>query len=151
MSDPDSLYKELKDELGAVADPLFEFACEQLKKHGAFLPVGAKLMSGGQVELVAAAPEEDVTTNEIVVPLVVAALQLVATECDAVGLCDWVKIEVGGARARDAVKVHAHHRRGLAVAFFLPATKSFWRGWNFGEMIVKPTEKLVNSWPSGTA
>jgi hypothetical protein len=151
MSDTDSLYEELKDHLQTVADPLFDFACQQVTKLGAFLPVGAKMTADGETELVAAAPKEDVTSSDVVLPLLVAALQQSATDAEAVALCEWVKIEVDGGKARDAVKVHAHHKRGLAVAFYLPATKTFWRGWQFGEMMVKPAEKLVETWPCADA
>jgi hypothetical protein len=147
MNDTDSLYRELKNDLETVANPLFEFACQQVTKRGAFLPVGAKLTTKGKVELVAAAPEEDVTSSNIVLPLLVTALQQSASDAEAVALCEWVKIELAGAKARDAIKVHAHHKRGLAVVFYLPATKSLWRGWQFGDMVVRPADSLVEMWP----
>lgn len=148
MSGADILYAELKGDLQAVAEPLFEFACRQVQKRGAFLPVGAKLLANGQTELVAAAPEDDVTTSDVVLPLLVAALQQSASNADAVGLCEWVKIEVRPNQRQDAVKVHVHHKRGLAVAFYIPATKPFLRSWRFGEMIVAPATELFSPWPA---
>ena len=148
MSDAGSLYRELKGDLQTVAEPLFEHACQQVKKRGTFLPVGARLSANGEVSLVAAVPEEEVTSSDVVLPLLVAALQQSAVAYEAVALCEWVKIKLDGGRFRDAVKVHAHHKRGLSVAFYLPATKSLFGGWQFGDMISKPAEGLIESWPT---
>jgi hypothetical protein len=147
MSNSDDLYGELKGDLQTVAEPLFEFACQQVEKRGAFLPFGAKLLANGETELVAGAPDDDVTTSEAVLPLVIAALQQAASNADAVGVCEWVKIEVESGKMQDAVKTHVQHRRGLSVAFYIPATKPLLRGWQFGEMIVTPANELFPSWP----
>lgn len=151
MADTDSLYRELKGDLQTVAEPLFEHACQQVEKRGAFLPVGAKLSSDGEVSLVAAAPEEDATIGDVVLPLLVAALSESAKVADAVALCEWVKIEVGGRKPSDAVKVRAQHKRGLCVAFYIPATKALFRGWQFGEMMVMAADPIINCWPSTDA
>ncbi|MEX0701286.1 MAG: hypothetical protein WD069_04250, partial [Planctomycetales bacterium] len=151
MADSDSLYRELKGSLQAVAEPLFEHACQQVEKRGAFLPVGSKLSSNGEIGLVAAAPEEDVTSSDVVLPLLIAALRESAAAADAVALCEWVKIEAGGRKPSDAVKVHAQHRRGLSVAFYIPATKSLFRGWQFGEMMVMAADPFIASWPGTDA
>src|ERR1051325_11327146 len=136
MADTDSLYRELMGDLQTVAEPLFDFACQQVKKRGAFLPVGSKLLEDGETSLVAAAPEHDLTSSDVVLPLLVAALTESAAAANAIALCEWVKIEVAGGKQTDAVKVHAQHKRGLTVAFYIPATKSLFRGWQFGEMMV---------------
>ena len=147
MSDADSLYRELKGDLQTVAELLFELACQQVKKRGAFLPVGAKLTANGETVLLAAAPEKDITSSDVVLPLLVAALQKSAADAEAVALCEWVQIEVEGSKPSNAVKVHAQHKRGLTCAFYLPATKSFFRGWQFGDIIAKSTEPFIESWP----
>ena len=147
MADTDSLYRELKGDLQTVAEPLFEFACQQVKKRGDFLPVGSNLSENGETSLVAAAPEDDVTSSDVVLPLLIAALTESAAAADAVALCEWVKIEVAGAKQTDAVKVHAQHKRGLSVAFYIPATKSLFRGWQFGEMMVMAAKPFIESWP----
>ena len=151
MADTDSLSRELKGDLQTVAEPLFEHACRQVEKRGDFLPVGAKLSSDGEVSLVAAAPEEDATTGDVVLPLLVAALSESAKVADAVALCEWVKIEVGGRKPSDAVKVRAQHKRGLCVAFYIPVTKALFRGWQFGEMMVMAADPIINCWPSTDA
>jgi hypothetical protein len=151
MADTDLLYRELKGDLQTVAEPLFEFACQQVKKRGAFLPVGSKLSESGESSLVAAAPEDDVTSSDVVLPLLVAALTESAADADAVALCEWVKIAVAGGKQTDAVKVHAQHKRGLTVAFYIPATKSLFKGWQFGEMLVMAADPFIESWPDEEA
>lgn len=148
MSDRDSMYRELKGDLQAVAEPLLDFACAQLKKRGAFLPIGAKLTRAGRTDLVAAAPDEEDTTSDAVLPLLIRALNQSAAGSEAVAFCEWVKIELEDCKLRDAVKVHAQHRRGLSVAFYLPAKKSLFRGWQFGEMLVRPAEPFISVWPN---
>lgn len=147
MADTDELYGELKGDLQTVSEPLFEFACQQVKKQGTFLPIGSKLTETGEASLVLAAPTEDVTSSDIVLPLLVSALTQSATAANAVALCEWVKIELAGGKQTDAVKVHAQHKRGLTVAFYLPATKSLFRGWQFGEMMVMAADPFIESWP----
>src|SRR5262245_46066315 len=148
MADPDTLYRELKGELQTVAEPLFELACGQVEKRGAFLPFGSKLSPEGDVSLVAAAPEETTTTSEVVYPLLIAALRESARSSTAIALAEWVKITPDGGKQTDAVKVHAQHQRGLSVAFYIPATKRLLRAWQFGEMMVMVTDPLLETWPS---
>jgi hypothetical protein len=151
MTNVESLYGELKGELETLTNPLFDFACQQVTKRGAFLPVGARLAADGEVALVAAKPDEDVTSVEVVRPLLIAALRQSPRDSEAVAYCEWVKIDVDGSGLNDAIKVHAHHKQGLAVTFYLPATKSFWQGWKFGNMIVKSTEGVIDGWPCADA
>lgn len=150
MSDLQKRYTEVKDELMKVADPLFGFATEQVLKQGAFLPFAAVLAADGQVALVAAAPEREPASGEDVLPLLVAGLQQSAAREDvtAAAACEWVKIGLNGGKLQHAVKVHAHHRRGVAVTFYLPATKPLLRKWQFGEMIMTPAPPLIEAWPN---
>jgi hypothetical protein len=151
MADTDSLYRELKGDLQMVAGPLFDFASQQVKKRSAFLPVGSKLSETGETSLVAAVSDDDVTSSELILPLLVAALRKSAAAADAVALWEWVKIEVAGGKQTDAVKVHAQHKRGLSVAFYIPVTKSLFRVWQFGDMMVMAAEPFIESWPDEDA
>ncbi len=147
MPDTDALYRELKGDLQTVAEPLFELACGQVDKLGAFQPFGSKLSPEGEVSLVAAAPDEDSTTSDVVYPLMIVALQESARSSTAIALAEWVKITPDGGKQTDAVKVHTQHQRGLSVAFYIPATKKLFRSWQFGEMMVIPTDPLLETWP----
>ena len=147
MPDTDTLYRELKGDLQTVAKPLFELACGQVEKRGAFLPFGSKLSTEGEVSLVVAAQEEDATTGDVVYPLMIAALRESAWTSNAIALAEWVKITPDGGKQTDAVKVHTQHKRGLSVAFYIPSTKKLFRSWQFGEMMVIPANPLLESWP----
>lgn len=71
MTTPDELYSEVKADIAAVADPLFDFSEQCLRKRGNFLPHGAVLDASGKVTLVAAAPDtrEDTTNSTEVLPI----------------------------------------------------------------------------------
>ena len=145
-----TLYREVKDELQAISGPLMDFAAEQVTKHGGFLPFGATLTTTGAIALQAAAPEEEPTTSEVVLPLLVTGL-VTSVKADeaisAVAACEWVKIGLEGGALNDAIKVQVHHRRGIAVAFYLSAKKRLLRGWEFGDVIAKPADALIDGWP----
>ena len=153
MSGSDTLYREMKAELQVVVSPLFDFATEQVRKRGAFLPFGATLSVQGEVVLQAAVPEGEVASSEEVLPLLIAGLQQDAMRegVAAVAVCEWVKIGKDGGRLHDAIKVHVHHNRGLAVAFYLPAHRQLLRDWHFGEMTARPADGLIQTWSTTDA
>ena len=63
MTSSESLYAELKPEIGVIADHLFNVSEQLLKKHGNFLPHAAVLTEEGEVRIVAAAPPNDRTNS----------------------------------------------------------------------------------------
>jgi hypothetical protein len=150
MTDTNSLYHELKIDLQTVAEPLLDFACQQVNERSGFLPVGAKLTEAGETILVAAAPSEDITSSDIVLQRLIEALLRDALTANALAFCEWVKIEDTGGKQCDAIKVCAQHKRGLTVAFYVPATKPPLESWEFGEMIVISADPFIGSWPDKT-
>jgi len=152
MSVDRQLYTELKDDLATITGPLFELAEKLVRQQGAFLPFGAVLAETGEVALHAAAPENDLTTAKEVLPLLVDALQqAVRPGAAAAAVAEWVKIGQDGGPLVDAMKVQVHHRRGLCVVLYVPATKRFLKGWQFGDTIVQPAEPLIVGWSSPAA
>ena len=150
MSDHAALYQLAKSDLQAIADPLIDFATQQVSKRGAFLPFGATLANGA-VRLHAATTGADRASSTEVLPVLIAGLQRAAADDTAAAVCEWVRITPEGGAETDAVKVWAHHRTGVSVAFYLPATKPFLRSWRFGEMMVQAAPRLVEAWPSVAA
>lgn len=148
MSTSDALYRELRDDLQAVVGPLFDFACTQVQTRGEFLPFGARLTADGEVAIVMAAPEEDETNSEEVLPLLIEALHDSAGGANAVASCEWIQAEFQPGIMQDAVKVRLQHRRGLSVAYYLPSSEHPQHGWEFGEMIATPAEDLFTPYPS---
>jgi hypothetical protein len=150
MPAPDELYSALAADLQAVSQPLFEFGEERVRERGAFLPVGAKLDDTGQVGLLTAISAGESATHEDVLPMLLEGLAHAATDTSvvAVATLEWVRISRGGNVEQPAIKVQVHHRRGLAVTFYVPAARGSLGEWSFGGMIAKLSAGLVPLWPA---
>jgi len=155
MTTSDELYSEVKGDIAAVADPLFEFSEQCLRKRGNFLPHGAVLDSAGKVTLVAAAPDtnQDQTNSTEVLPILHDGLRAEAKEKDlvAIGVAENVTVTPEGRPSTQAVKVLFEHKRGLVVALYLPFKKQFLRGYSFGETFAVLATGEVNAWPETVA
>jgi hypothetical protein len=149
VSTPQELYAALKPDMGALAEPLFELSEQCLRKLGNFLPHGAILKEGGDVELVAAAPDgDDKMTSVQVLPLLHAGLRSLAIEKQALatGVAENVTVTPDGGAPTKAIKVLFEHRRGLTVALYLPFEKRFLRGYTFGQTFSILVAPEVNAW-----
>jgi len=148
VNDFDALYRELKGDVQTVADPLFDFAEQQLRKRGAFLPFGASLNRRGAVDLQAAWTGEEVTNSAEILRAMHARLRAVGADPDtaAVAVCEWVKITPEGGSQTDAVKVVVEHIRGLAVALYLPCRKRLIGGWQFGDTFALRVQPEILAW-----
>jgi len=144
----DDLYKELKSDMAAVANPLFDLSEQSLKKRGNFLPHGAYLDASGRVGLFAAAPENEKTNSTKVLPLLHDGIRASVKEKGyiAIGVAENVTITPDGQPSTEAIKVLFEHKRGLVVALYLPFKKKFLRGYTFGEMFTISTTGEVNAW-----
>jgi hypothetical protein len=149
----DELYAELKGDIAAVANPLFDFSEQCLKKRGNFLPHGAYLEADGKVGLVAAAPENDITNSTEVLPLLHEGLRASAAEKDlvAIGVAENVTVTPDGQSSTEAIKVLFEHKRGLVVALYLPFKKKFLRGYSFGQAFTVSAAGEVNAWSKSAA
>ena len=148
MTDTNDLYAEVKADIEAVADPLFDFSEECLKKRGNFLPHGAVLDSKGKIRLVAAAPDNDKTNSTEVLPLLHKSLRAEAkdNELVAIGVAENVTVTPSGQQPTEAIKVLLEHKRGLVVALYLPYKKQFMRGYSFGQTFTVVSAGEVNAW-----
>jgi hypothetical protein len=150
MKATDELYTELKPAIEAVANPLFDFSEQCLRKRGNFLPHGAVLPVDGEVVLVAAASDtgKDLTNSTEVLPVLHDGLRAQAKEkaLVAVGVAENVTITPEGLPQTQAIKVLFEHKRGLVVALYLPFRKKFFRGYSFGEIFSVNAKAEVNAW-----
>jgi hypothetical protein len=150
MSSTEDLYTELKPDMGAVANHLFDLSEVLLRKRGNFLPHGAVLTDEGEVKLVAAAPdgEKDETNSVEVLPVLHEGLRAQVKEisCKAVAVAENVTVTLEGQRPTNAIKVLFEHRRGLTVALYLPFEKKFLRGYVFGSPFSNAAEPEVSAW-----
>ena len=155
MTTADDLYSEVKPDIAAVANPLFDFSEQCLRKRGNFLPHAAVLDGAGKVMLVAAAPdtENDNTNSTEVLPLLHEGLRSQANEKDlvAIGVAENVTVTPDGQPSTQAIKVLFEHKRGLIVALYLPFKKQFLRGYSFGQAFTVLAAGEVNAWPEDAA
>jgi hypothetical protein len=155
MGVADELYAELKPDLAAVADPLFEMSEHLLRKHGRFLPHGAVLSEQGEVRLVTAAPglNRRLTNSIEVLPVLHEGLRQECREASikAVGVAENVTVTLEGERTTQAIKVLFEHMRGLTVALYLPFEKRLLRGYRFGASFSVAANPEVKPWSGGQA
>jgi hypothetical protein len=145
MADRDELYGQLKGELQALSGPLFDFAEQQVRKRGAFLPFAAVLTRNRKVSLRAASSGKQTASNADILPVLHEGLREATTEHDlsAVAVCEWVKITPEGGQQTDAIKVLVEHERGLTVAFYMPCRRKPLFGWRFDGVFAKAADPEV--------
>ena len=155
MTSANDLYSELKPDVAAVANLLFELSEKLISKTGNFFPHGAVLTDGAEVKLVAAAPPggTDLTNSIEILPVLHDGLRTMASEvsCKAIGIAENVTVTPEGQRPTAAIKVLFEHRRGLCVALYLPFKKKLFGGYSFGQPFTVAANPEVNAWPVGDA
>lgn len=150
----DELYAELKGDIAAVANPLFDFSEKCLKERGNFLPHGAVLDANGKVGLVAASPDPNGKSNSTeVLPLLHEGLRIQVRERElvAIGVAENVTVTPQGQPSTEAIKVLFEHKRGLVVALYLPFKRKFLRGYSFGQAFTVVATGEVNAWTAPVA
>lgn len=147
---PSDLYSELKPDLVAITNPLFDFCEHSVKKRGSFLPLGAALKADGQVDLIAGEGKNgsDLTNSTEVLPVVHGALRLVASKdgCKAVAVAEHVTVTFEGQRPTESIKILLEHRRGLNVAMYLPFRKKWFGGYAFGPPRTVDAKPEIKAW-----
>jgi hypothetical protein len=112
------------------------------------LPHAAFLTDEGEIRLVGAAAENDLTNSIEILPILHDGLRQQARELplQAVGVAENVTVTFEGQRPTKAIKVLFEHRRGLTVALYLPFEKKLLRGYVMGSTISKLAAPEVNVW-----
>lgn len=155
MTSTDALYSELKPEIAATANPLFDLSVKFVTERGNFLPHGAVLTPSDEVKLVAAAPPggSDRTDAAEVLPVLHDGLRSMArdTDCKALAVAESVTVTPQGERPTAAIKVLLEHRRGLCVALYLPYKKKLFGGYAFGSPFTVPASPEVLAWRGSDA
>lgn len=155
MVTSETLYAELKPDIGGIAHQLFDLSEKFLRMNGNFLPHGAVLTNEGEVRLVAAAPRstDEFTNSTEVLPLLHEGLRYQAKERDirAIGVAENVTVTQEGQRPTKAIKVLLEHRRGFTVALYLPFRKKLFRGYVMGVPFSILASPEVNPWAETAA
>jgi hypothetical protein len=148
MNSSEALYAELKPDIAAVADQLFDLSEALLRDQGNFLPHAAVLTDEGDIRLVGAAGENDLTNSVEVLPILHEGLRQQARELPlrAIGVAENVSVTFEGQRSTKAIKVLFESKRGLTVALYLPFEKKLLRGYVMGSTISKLAAPEVNAW-----
>ena len=151
MNPSQDLYVELKADIAALAEPLFEFSAKCLRNRGNFLPHAAVLTAGGAIELVMGLPDSsDRPMSSVeVLPALHETLRTLAQKhpLSAIGVAENVSVTRGTEAPIEAIKVLFEHKRGLTIALYHPFRKQFLRGYAFGETFSVPAAGEVNAWP----
>lgn len=154
MSSVASLYEELKADVVAIADPLFDHCQQGLRSRGAFLPHAAILNAEGRVTLVGAmtGSKDGFANTDQVLTMLHGGLRQMSREkvLVAVGVAE----SYSGMRANQpmqAIKVLFEHERGLSVALFQPFEKNEYGVYRFGQPFVMPVPPEVRLWPASGA
>lgn len=150
MSSLADLYAELKADVVAIADPLFEHSQKQLRARDGFLPHAAVLGAEGKVVLMGAMTgSRDGQANAAhILPMLLNGVRQVSREkvLTAIGIAENVSL-TRGESPMQAIKVLLEHERGLTVAMFLPFQKADDGEYHFGEAFVTPAPPTLNLWP----
>jgi len=141
MSDQDSQFADMED----VVQTLFSLSCDLVAKNGNFLPHGAVQTDEGDIELVAAAGETEITNSEEILPLLQDGLRshtgAASTRVAAVSESVFL-----GPKRTAAIKVLVEHKDGLTVAFYQPWAKRFLKGPEFGEIMMREADPEIGGW-----
>lgn len=150
MKTTDELYVELREDVGAIANTLFDASEAFIRKRGNFLPHGAVLTEEGDLQLIAAAPPSgnDLTNSDEILPVLHDGLRQKCREFSvkAIGVAENVTVTLQGNNSTKAIKVLFEHNRGLTVALYLPFEKKLLRGCTFGSAFTVPANAEVNAW-----
>lgn len=143
------LYDELKADVAALADPLFDHSQKRLQAAGDFLPHAATLCPEGKVVMMGAmtGTRGGQANSEFVLSLVVKGIRQVSREkvLTAAAIAENVSLMRGGMPLQ-AIKVLVEHERGLAVAMFLPYHHTDGGEYYFGEAFVTPAPAVLKLW-----
>ena len=146
----EQLYVELKDDVAAVANPLFELSERLLRESGNFLPHGFVLHEQGQDAMVGAVEgsSSGTSTSTATLPLLHEGIrgQVAARPARAVGVAENVTVTPEGGRTTKAIKVLFEHRAGLCVALYLPFEKKLLGGYRMGTAFTVPADPEIKAW-----
>jgi hypothetical protein len=150
MSSLADLYAEVKADVVAIVDPLFEHSQKRLQSKDDFLPHAAVLGTDGKVVMMGAmtGSRNGQANAAHILPMLLNGIRQVSREkvLVAVGIAENVSLTRGD-MPMQAIKVLLEHERGLTVAMFLPFYKAEGGEYYFGEAFVTPAPPTLNLWP----
>jgi hypothetical protein len=150
VSDEQNLYGQVKPEVRALADPLFELSEKALRERGSFLPHAAMLTAEGRIRVIGAMcnTPDGVANSTHILPLLRQALRTMVQEhpATAVGYAEDVTMTPDGGAPTNAIKLHLEHSRGLTLTLYLPFAKDMSGGITFGVTVSRFAPAEINAW-----
>jgi hypothetical protein len=150
LSDEQDLYGEVKPEVRALAQPLFELSEKALRERGTFLPHAAALTAEGKVRLIGAMcnTSDGVANSTHILPLLRQGLRTMVHErsVTAVGFAEDVTVTPQGQAPTHAIKVHLEHSRGLTIELYLPFAHDTSGEITFGSTLSMFATPEINAW-----
>jgi len=149
LTDEEELYGEIKPDVRALAQPLFELSEKALRERGDFLPHAAALTEG-KVRLVGAMcnTAAGVANSTHIKPLLRQGLRSMAHErpVTAIGVAETVTVTPDGKAPSKAIKVLLEHHRGLTMALYLPFAQDTSGDIKFGSTLSMFVPPEMNPW-----
>ena len=144
----EALYAELKPDIGALATQLFKLSETILRKSGNFLPHAMVLTTDGEIIQVGATTGNYRANSVEILPILHEGLRQQAKKFDlkAIGVAGNVTITLEGQQPTKAIKVLVEHKRGLAVALYLPFKKKLFRRYVMGSTFSRLAPSGINAW-----
>ena len=149
MTDEEELYGEVKPDVRALAQPLFELSEKALRERGSFLPHAAAL-TDGKVRLMGAMcnTATGVANSTQIKPLLRQGLKSMAHEraVTAIGVAETVTVTPDGQAPSQAIKVLLEHHRGLTMALYMPFAQDTTGDIKFGSTMSMFVQPEINPW-----
>lgn len=150
MTDEQNLYSQVKPEVRALAEPLFELSEKALRERGSFLPHAAMLTAEGRIRVIGAMcnTRDGVANSTHILPLLRQGLRTMVQEhpATAVGYAEDVTMTPDGGAPTQAIKLHLEHSRGLTITLYLPFAKDTSGEITFGVTVSSFAPPEINAW-----
>ncbi len=149
MSTPQELYAAARQDLAALAGPLFELSVKRLRERGYFLPHSAVLTVEGRVALLDAmcSTPGGFAHSDHILPMLRNGLRTMAGERDlkAIAIAEIVTA-IPDAEQTRAIKVLIEHQLGLTIVFYMPFTQNDSGGYEMGRTKTFFTDPEIMAW-----
>lgn len=141
---------ELQQDLEAIADRLWTHSQWLLRRDDKFLPHAAVLTESGEVNHVGAGPPGvgGAASASHALHMLHEGLRIMAEALPvkAIGIAERVTLAHIGEGPAAAIRIHFEHKRGLAVAWYLPFRKNVLRRYVLAPRFSRRALPIVHPW-----
>jgi len=129
-----------EEDLNAILNTLFDFAQEQIQRHGEFFPFAAVVGADGELSTVAVQIDEERPQSTAVIEELYRVLtpQAESGAIRAAGVCMDVLMTPPGGKKTDALRADLEHVDDRVATAFVPYRKKRLGGYEFGDLRMEP-------------